>query len=448
MKRIYLFLLLLLCNQFLLAQSYIPPPFADIDNNYRNHANNVFGALEANRVPTGFLVDYGFDFTEPKIYNGQVLVDSTLMEQGLYSELYKTIFTSRFNNNTGQLRHPSIHDSLCYIARSKEVITLSGLFFKFNAIDPNAQANGKMQTINGQLRDVYVNGVWQNPYQEFTTVAISPSIISYKLTYCSVVMPSNLFLSNMLSQISNIQFDANDGQGYRNILFDVPLTLNYADTGWKHWVFKVNLTNGQQLYSHSKVHFNNTSNIAGSGGGIAARGIADRRRTISLMALRAIPNLVVAAIGGDGKVSIFNGTAGSTDVIADVVGYYSASEPGALFSAVTPARVLDSRFGTGGYSSPWPADGTRDVAVTGLAGVPANATAVVLNLTVTNPTSGGYLTVYPAGVTRLTASNLNFGPGQTIPNLVVAFTGPGAMISIYNATGSTDVIADVVGYYR
>lgn len=163
---------------------------------------------------------------------------------------------------------------------------------------------------------------------------------------------------------------------------------------------------------------------------------------------QTIPNLVVAVIGVDGKVSIFNGTAGATDVIADVVGYYSASEPGSLFSGVTPARVLDSRFGTGGYSSPWPTSGARDVAVAGLAGVPANATAVVLNVTVTNPTSGGYLTVYPAGVIRPTASSLNFGPRQTIANLVIASTGPGAMISIYNATGSVDVIADIVGYYH
>ncbi len=123
--------------------------------------------LEANRIPTGLLADYGFDFTDPKIYNGSVLVDSTLMEQGIYSELYKTIFTSKVNTNAGSLRHPSIHDSLCYIARQKEVITLSGLLFKFNAIDPNAQANEKMQTVNGQLKDSYVSGVWQNPYLEF-----------------------------------------------------------------------------------------------------------------------------------------------------------------------------------------------------------------------------------------------------------------------------------------
>ena len=280
MKKIFQLFLFSCAISIIKAQTFTPPSFADVDNNYRTYVNQVFGALESNRVTTGLLVDYGFDFTNPKIYNGSVLVDSTLMEQGIYSELYKTIFTSKFNSNAGSLRHPSIHDSLCFVARQKEVITLSGLLFKYNAIDPNAQANGKMQTVNGQLKDRYVNGIWQNPYQEFNTIAISPSIINYNLTYCSVVLPSNLFLTNRSSEISSIQFDAADGLGYRTIQYNTPVSLNYVDTGWKRWIFKVTMISGQQLFSHTKVHFGNTSNVAGSGG-IAARGVADRKRTIT-----------------------------------------------------------------------------------------------------------------------------------------------------------------------
>ncbi|MBA3675302.1 MAG: hypothetical protein H0W75_10190 [Chitinophagaceae bacterium] len=137
MKKIFHLLLLLLTIYTAKSQTYTPPAFADIDNNYRTYVNNLFGQLETNRVSTGLLMDYAFDFTDPKIYNGTVLHDSTLMEQGIYSELYKTIFTSRFNNNSSGMRHPSIHDSLCYITRQKEVITLSGLLFKYNAFNPN-----------------------------------------------------------------------------------------------------------------------------------------------------------------------------------------------------------------------------------------------------------------------------------------------------------------------
>lgn len=144
MKKQMLAAILLLATLQTFSQSYTLPAFADMDNNYRTYVNNVFGTLEANRVPTGLLLDYGFDFTDPKIYNGTVLHDSTLMEQGIYSELYKTIYSSRFNSTVASMRHPSIHDSLCYIARQKEVITLSGLLFSYNAILPNANTAGKM----------------------------------------------------------------------------------------------------------------------------------------------------------------------------------------------------------------------------------------------------------------------------------------------------------------
>lgn len=280
MKKILQTLLIAIFSLQAFSQTVIPPTYADIDTNHRTYVNQVFGLLEPNRVATGLLMDYAFDFTDPKIYNGSVLVDSTLMEQGLFSDLYKTLYTSRFNSSTSSMRHPTINDSLCYIARQREVITLSGLLFKYNNVDPNAQANGKMQTVNGRLKDVYVNSVWQNPYQEDTTLAISPSIINYNLTYCKVVLPSNLWLTNMGSQVSTIQMDAGDGAGYRTVTMGTQISLSYADTGWKRWVFKVTLTNNQQLYSHCKIHFNNTSNMAGSNG-VAARGIEiDRNRNI------------------------------------------------------------------------------------------------------------------------------------------------------------------------
>ena len=93
-KLLQIFLTLLISTQ-VFAQTFTPPAYADIDTNYRTYVNQVFGLLETARVSTGLLVDYGFDFTNPKIYNGTVLVDSTLMEQGLYADLYKTLYTSR-----------------------------------------------------------------------------------------------------------------------------------------------------------------------------------------------------------------------------------------------------------------------------------------------------------------------------------------------------------------
>ena len=83
-----------------------------------------------------------------------------------------------------------------------------------------------------------------------------------------------------------------------------------------------------------------------------------------------------------------------------------------------------------------------------MGGVPASGvSAVVLNVTVTNPTAGSYLTAYPSGGSVPTASNLNFAPGESVPNLVVAKVGNNGKVSVYNAAGTTDVIFDVTGWY-
>ena len=87
--------------------------------------------------------------------------------------------------------------------------------------------------------------------------------------------------------------------------------------------------------------------------------------------------------------------------------------------------------------------------MTGRGGVPAsNVAAVVMNLTATGPSASGFLTAYPSGSARPTASNLNFSAGQTLPNLVTVKVGDGGRVSITNSSpGTVHLIADVEGYY-
>jgi hypothetical protein len=81
--------------------------------------------------------------------------------------------------------------------------------------------------------------------------------------------------------------------------------------------------------------------------------------------------------------------------------------------------------------------------------VPAadQVSAVVMNLTATNTSAPGYLTAWPTGTPRQETSNLNFAPGENVPDLTVVPIGAGGQVSIYNFDGNTDVLADVVGYY-
>jgi hypothetical protein len=158
----------------------------------------------------------------------------------------------------------------------------------------------------------------------------------------------------------------------------------------------------------------------------------------------SISNLVMARVGADGSVSMFNNL-GSVDVVADVQGWYSDSAAGgSTFVPVNPARVLDTRAG-----APLGPQGTLQLQVAGAGGVPpSGVTAVVLNMTVDRASGPeSYLTVWPSGGARPTASNLNFSSGPPSTNLVVAQVGADGKVSIYNNLGTTDVIADVAGWF-
>jgi subtilisin family serine protease len=118
------------------------------------------------------------------------------------------------------------------------------------------------------------------------------------------------------------------------------------------------------------------------------------------------------------------------------------------YTALSPARIFDTRNGNGGKLGPLGAGGSYALQVAGRGGVPASGVAaVVMNVTVTGPTLPGFLTVWPSGTARPTISNLNFVPGQTVPNLVTVKMGNAGKVSFFNNQGSTHVIADVVGYY-
>ena len=125
-----------------------------------------------------------------------------------------------------------------------------------------------------------------------------------------------------------------------------------------------------------------------------------------------------------------------------------------LFNPLVPARLLDTRpsestvDGLGRPGRPLGAASTMNVQVLGRGGVPSSGvSSVVLNVTVTSPSSSSFLTIWPSGEPQPSASNLNFVAGQTVPNLVVAKVGVAGNISIFNLSGSVDVIADVAGYF-
>jgi hypothetical protein len=153
---------------------------------------------------------------------------------------------------------------------------------------------------------------------------------------------------------------------------------------------------------------------------------------------QTVPNMVISKVGANGTVSIYN-RFGSVEVIVDVLGWLPTGD---AYSAINPVRVLDTRpgaptvDGSDAGAGAVGAAGIRDVVIAGRAGIPRNADAVVLNVTVTRPTQPSFLVVWPTDRPRPNAANLNYGVGETVSNLVMVPLGAGGAVSLFNLAGA------------
>ena len=167
---------------------------------------------------------------------------------------------------------------------------------------------------------------------------------------------------------------------------------------------------------------------------------------LNFQANAAAASLVEVTLGRNGAISIFN-AAGAVDVVLDVSGWTSItgndSDTAGLYRGLTPSRLLDTRTST----SLGPQQAAT-VSVLNRGGVPATGVAaVVLNVTATQPTTGSYLTVYPSDGLKPLTSSVNVAAGQTVSNRVIVRVGSSGQVSIANAAGTVDVVADISGWF-
>ena len=184
-------------------------------------------------------------------------------------------------------------------------------------------------------------------------------------------------------------------------------------------------------------------------------GMAPPTSTINFPVGDTRANGITVSLAGGGKLSAMYWSLSASDkvqVIFDVSGYFANDPAGATYRPVAPVRVLDSRISFGAVIFASRVKQTLAVA-TAASGIPASASAVTGNITVTGQTRGGYVTAAPAlssGVAPPT-STINFPAGDTRANgITVSLSAGGKLDLMYWSVSSSDkvqVIFDVTGYF-
>ncbi len=118
------------------------------------------------------------------------------------------------------------------------------------------------------------------------------------------------------------------------------------------------------------------------------------------------------------------------------------------FVPVTPCRIADTRNADGPFGGPSiPASSSRDFTIpSSPCGIPANAAAYSLNLTVVPVGPLGFLSVWPSGQSQPAVSTLNSSDGRIKANAAIVPAGANGAITVF-ASNPTNVIVDINGYF-
>jgi hypothetical protein len=150
----------------------------------------------------------------------------------------------------------------------------------------------------------------------------------------------------------------------------------------------------------------------------------------------------------DGKVDLYNDSAGKTGLSAVLSGYFTTASTNGLLNAVSAARILDTSTGLGAPEAPLGPGQAVRLTVDGAGGVPdSGVSAVELSVTVADPPDPGALTAFADGRPRPAAGQLAFTAGHTTAGLVTVPVSNGK-VDLYNgSSGPVNLTADVTGYF-
>jgi hypothetical protein len=149
----------------------------------------------------------------------------------------------------------------------------------------------------------------------------------------------------------------------------------------------------------------------------------------------------VSVVAGALAFSLWSAPARGQGDVQSVYGFYT----------VTPCRIADTRNANGPYGGPAVmANASRTFIIPGRCGIPTTAESIVLNVTVTQSTTGGDLRIYPSGTARPNATAINYAAGKTRANNGSYAIGSDGGLVLYcdQGTGGVHVILDVTGYYE
>lgn len=212
-------------------------------NEFRAKMNSIFQYVNKDKVPTGLLSDYGMQLIAPNGFDG-IPTDTNYVNFNVWKQLYFGMYDSRINTKiTLQEPNPLFAN---IIARK----SLAIMYLNYNILDDTSISRGLLTFNNEQIREVPGAA---SPYLSKELFVISPYNSSFNSKAVSFTFDRQCYVSNSGFTVTKLEVNFNNGSGFREAQWGIPISCTYSSNGEKEIIFRMTFSNGKNLSSRTKI---------------------------------------------------------------------------------------------------------------------------------------------------------------------------------------------------
>lgn len=209
------------------SANYVTP------ENLQVKLDHFYSSVYTGQITSGVLMDKSAGVVSPDVFNGTNLAPAANVND--WYALYQQVSGARINSSWSLPTPQTLFDKID-IQKTEDRIPLGILFANYHQIKNGAEATeGWFTVYNDKLTDV--PGRVQNPYEQKMLAIATPFRADYEDGNVTFIVPADLVLTNRGS--FSLQIDFDDGNGFKTVAVNTPVSVNYTTEGVKNLVFKV-----------------------------------------------------------------------------------------------------------------------------------------------------------------------------------------------------------------
>lgn len=212
----------------------------------------IMQPLDKSEVTTGYLEEHGLPAVSFQHFKGNIS-DTNIVELNLLRLLYFQLYSSYCHTGTNPMTAiSSINATIQQHNKPDSATPLAVLIGQYNSVKPTAFSSNLL-SYNAGLRQVFdVPGRTQSPYETNRLFAAAPGW-QYSTTGTeNFVFKPNMVWGNTGLTVTQMEINFQNGEGFKTLQPNTPVSVVYADTGYYKWAIKATLSDNSIMQCYAE----------------------------------------------------------------------------------------------------------------------------------------------------------------------------------------------------